>query len=190
LNIFVLSRNVNLCAQSHCDQHVVKMPLETAQLLSTALHETDAAAWNTLNKQGLAYRPTHLNHPCALWTRQCINNYLWLCALGLALSREYTYRFGGSASPDGDVPAADGASGTAHKCEAVIDALRRAAPPLARLRCVTPFALAVPDDCMLGDPVASYRRYYVEHKSAFARWTRREPPEWYAEGVQRAGRQG
>lgn len=151
----------------HCDQHVLKMPLETAQLLSTALHETDAAKWEELHARGLAYKPTHANHPCALWTRECINNYLWLAALGLELCAEYRYRFGEE-------------KGRVHKSGAVIRALITGAPLLPRRKCITPFAIVVPEGCAVaGDPVSSYRRCYCEHKRDFARWTRRDAPEWF-----------
>jgi hypothetical protein len=169
VNIFVLSRNVRLCARFHCDQHVVKMPLETAQLLSTALWHSDAPAWSALHEQGFAYKPAHQGHPCALWTRECINNYLWLCALGLNLCDEYAYRFGTTAG-DGET--------RQHRSRGVIAALRAAAPDLPRQRCVTSFAIVVPDECLLGDPVLSYRAYYLTYKAAFARWTRRAPPVW------------
>ena len=36
MNIFYLSTNTDECARYHCDKHVVKMILETAQMLSTA----------------------------------------------------------------------------------------------------------------------------------------------------------
>jgi hypothetical protein len=166
MNIFVLSRNVRTCARMHCDQHVVKMPLESAQLLSIALHCADSARWQELNGCGLVYKPTHFNHPCALWTRACINNYLWLAALGLELCAEYEYRFGE-------------AKGAKHRCEPVLRALIGNAPALPRKRCITPFALAMPEECQIAnDPVASYRQYYIQHKLPFARWTKRERPDW------------
>mgnify|MGYP001364327535 CR=1 FL=1 len=36
MNIFELDENPLVCASMHCDKHVVKMPIEYAQLLSTA----------------------------------------------------------------------------------------------------------------------------------------------------------
>jgi hypothetical protein len=170
MNIFVLSRNVRTCARMHCDQHVVKMPLETAQLLSTALHELDPERWKNLRDQGLAYKPTHVNHPCAIWARACINNYLWLAALGLELCQEYSYRFGGE-------------NRKRHKCEAVLVALKENAPQMERLRCITPFALAMPEEFVsVADPVSSYRSYYLGQKLVFARWTRRPEPDWVTAG--------
>jgi hypothetical protein len=164
----------------HCDQHVVKMPLETAQLLSTALALSSPQAWQGLQAAGLAYKPTHPMHPCASWARECINNYLWLCALGLELCREYEYRFGNRPGPGSQPP-------RQHASQPVIAALREHAPPLPRRRAVSPFVAVVPEDCAGADPVAAYRCCYVRHKSAFARWTRREPPDWYVEGLYAQG---
>jgi len=53
MNIFYLSRDPVLCAEMHCDKHVVKMILETAQLLSTAHHMLGSNA---------PYKVTHKNH--------------------------------------------------------------------------------------------------------------------------------
>ena len=182
MNIFVLSRNVRSCAAMHCDQHVVKIALETAQLLSTSLYLVDGETWEKLHSAGRAYKPSHMQHPCALWTRASINNYLWLCRLGIELCEEYTYRFGerrgGEKGP------------RCHKSAAVIRVLREHAPMLPKLRHVTPFAIVVPDDCQVGDAVLCYREYYLRHKSAFARWTKRAPPAWFEEGLAARTRKG
>ena len=79
MNIFVLDDDIRTCARYHCDQHVVKMILESAQLLCTAL-----------NKQGFRtpYRSTHVKHPCVLWLEQSYDNFLWLKALAMELNRE------------------------------------------------------------------------------------------------------
>jgi hypothetical protein len=172
VNIFVLSRNVRTCAQQHCDRHVVKMPLETAQLLSTALSFADPSAWAGLHAAGRAYRPTHANHPCNVWARECINNYLWLARLGLELCAEYSYRY----SPRGSQL-------RGHKCQVVLEALRAHSPGLPDKRVITPFPLAMPEECKLpGDPVGSYRRFYCMHKAAFATWTGRPVPAWFVPG--------
>ena len=63
MNIFYLDEDVIACARAHMDKHVVKMPIEYAQLLSTAHH-----CLNTPQAK-LAYRLTHKNHPSAVWTR-------------------------------------------------------------------------------------------------------------------------
>ena len=67
MNIFVLDDNIEHCATYHCDKHVVKMTLETAQLLCSPFNQGDSP-----------YRRTHYNHPCAIWTRESAGNYEWL----------------------------------------------------------------------------------------------------------------
>ena len=58
MNIFYLDRDIERAVQFHCDSHVVKMCLETAQILFTALHRYDQPA---------QYKPTHVKHPSVLW---------------------------------------------------------------------------------------------------------------------------
>lgn len=61
MNIFILDKKIEKCAQYHCDQHVVKMILESVQILCTAL-----------NKKGFTtpYKSTHVKHPCVLWVEE------------------------------------------------------------------------------------------------------------------------
>lgn len=80
MNIFILSENPTEAAQLQLDKHVVKMCLETAQMLSTIADGP--------------YKPTHKNHPCTVWARTSKQNYEWLVLHGLALCEEYTYRYG------------------------------------------------------------------------------------------------
>ncbi|MGD9659896.1 MAG: pyrimidine dimer DNA glycosylase/endonuclease V [Porticoccaceae bacterium] len=84
MNIFVLDTQIDKCARYHCDQHVVKMILESVQLLCTAL-----------NKKGFAtpYKSTHQNHPCVLWVEESYSNFVWLQKLTIALNKEYQYRY-------------------------------------------------------------------------------------------------
>ena len=79
MNIFALDNDPIKAAQMHNDKHVVKMILETAQMLSTV--------------SGGPYRPTHKNHPCTVWARQTKGNYDWLVQLGFALCHEYGIRY-------------------------------------------------------------------------------------------------
>ena len=79
MNIFVLDTDIKKCAQYHCDKHVVKMILESVQMLCTAL-----------NKKGFTtpYKSTHVKHPCVLWVESSHDNFLWLKNLTLALNDE------------------------------------------------------------------------------------------------------
>lgn len=73
------------CAEYHVDKHVVKMILETSQLLCGAHWVCGSEA---------PYKLSHKNHPCSIWVRKSLSNYLYLCELGLELGREYTHRYG------------------------------------------------------------------------------------------------
>jgi len=80
MNIFILDEDPAVAAQYQCDKHVVKMVLETAQILSTV--------------NGGPYKPTHANHPCVKWAGAARDNYDWLVRHGKALSQEYAERYG------------------------------------------------------------------------------------------------
>lgn len=78
MNIFFTSTDPKVCADEHCDRHLVKMILESAQLLSTAHRVLDGDDW--ADSVGL-YKKTHMNHPSAIWARQSSQNYTWLYQL-------------------------------------------------------------------------------------------------------------
>lgn len=88
MNIFYVSHNPTECAAYLDDGRLVKMILETAQLLSTALTE-----WGQEIPEG-APKATHRNHPCAVWVRDSIENYDWTCMLLTNLCLEYQHRYG------------------------------------------------------------------------------------------------
>jgi hypothetical protein len=152
MNIFVLDLDIRKCARYHCDQHVSKMILESAQMLCTAL-----------NKQGFQtpYRSTHVNHPCVLWVEESYDNFQWLTRLAKALNAEYRYRFRKAVD---------------HKSISVINAVSSVRYKSFGL---TPFAQAMPAQYKVpGNAVLAYRRFYVREKLSFARWTRRRVPSW------------
>lgn len=152
MNIFVLDENIRKCAQYHCDQHVSKMILESAQLLCT-----------TLNKKGFTtpYRSTHMKHPCVVWLEESYDNFLWLEALAGELNREYRWRY----RRDRD-----------HASMKVIQEIQ---PLNYESSGLTAFAQAMPDRYKIpGDAVAAYRAFYRGEKLRFATWTRRKVPEW------------
>ena len=151
MNIFYLDKNIEYCAQAHFDCHVVKMILESAQILCTVClqHHVDAP-----------YRATHQKHPCTLWAGESLDNWLWLKQLGLVLDQEYQFRFGHTKS---------------HRSASVIDSLKL--PPLPHLG-VTERPQAMPVQYRIpGDPIGAYRQYYHEKKHLLA-YTKRKPPAW------------
>lgn len=155
MNIFVLDTDTKKCAKYHNDKHVVKMILEYAQLLCGAHHMTES-------KYEIPYKLSHKNHPSAIWTRECVENYIWLCDLGLDLCEEYTYRYG-----------------KRHKSQDIIEWALVHKPKIKTNNDITPFALAMPDECKIGDAVESYRTYYMVDKRKIANWKNRETPEWF-----------
>lgn len=154
MNIFALHFNAATAAQEQCDQHVVKMTLETAQLLCSPF-EPDAAP----------YRRTHYNHPCAKWLRESRLNYSWLYAHGIYLAEEYEFRFKKEhASLD-----------IIHWCGQRSSQLEL--PDIGRM---TPFVQAMPEHYRGPDPHEAYKAYYIGEKSRFASWNHnRPPPNWW-----------
>lgn len=159
MNIFYLDEDPKLAAQYQCDKHVVKMILETAQILSTVYHQ------NCVNPPDFLYKATHKNHPCVLWAGRCRENFEWLVRHGLELCNEYKYRYG-KTHKSRDVIA---------KIAVSIEFLK-----LPRLGNITEVAQAMPESCRRKDGVAAYRNYYVAEKlpNIQCRWTKREKPSW------------
>ena len=90
MNIFYLHHSPYIAAKVQYNKHVVKMILESAQMLCTAHH----VYGNEEQKLNVPYKQAHLNHPSTIWTRQCRANYRWLYLHMLALGYEYTKRYG------------------------------------------------------------------------------------------------
>lgn len=163
MNIFFLDSNFELAAQYLGNKHLVKAVLETAQLLSTAQHLLASPVNETK-----VYRATHVNHPINKWCRANCQNYEWTCRYGLALCKEYTFRYS-----------------KRHKSQNVIEYCYNNYPynlPLAID--MTPPAQAMPDEYKgpntIEGVVEAYRRYYREDKmrNVECKWTKRKPPEW------------
>ena len=86
MNIFLTDPDPRLCAINLDSKRVVKMALETAQLLSSAALSVDVVT---------GYKQTHVNHPCAVWARLSGSRFNWLLEHGLELCHEYAHRYGG-----------------------------------------------------------------------------------------------
>jgi hypothetical protein len=85
MNIFAIDPDPIICAEELDNKRVVKMVLETCQLLSTAINVTGGIG---------PYRTTHVNHPCSIWVRETRANYDWTVEHFQALLSEYTHRYG------------------------------------------------------------------------------------------------
>jgi hypothetical protein len=179
MNVFFLDRDPKLAAQYHCDVHVTKMILESAQLLSTAHRVLDGEECVRISATGRKlkywtlpdyreeslYKPTHYNHPCAIWARADEANYYWLESLLQNLYNEYTLRYGRVHL-------------TQIKLSHILDL-----PPdnIPRKGFIDPpQAMDQYPQCKVpGDVVQSYRNYYKEIKSDLANWSFTPKPYWY-----------
>jgi len=153
MNIFVLHRNPVIAAQMACDKHVVKMIVETCQMLS---------AVRIRNGREAPYKLTHEHHPCTIWAGESMHNYAWLWKHGLALSDEYSYRYG-----------------KVHACHQYLEGSLKWVPELPRAG-LTPFPQAMPEEFRDDDPVIAYRKFYIGAKARFAKWKERPEPLWFA----------
>ena len=87
MNIFYLDKCPVKAAQLQYNKHVVKMILESAQMLCTAHHHYG-------NGDNVPYKKAHYNHPSTVWVRDNCENYAWLYRHMIALGEEYTKRYG------------------------------------------------------------------------------------------------
>jgi hypothetical protein len=162
MNIFFLHYDPKTCAQLHANKHIVKMCIETAQLLCSAHHMTNS-------DYKAHYKLSHKNHPCAVWTRSSLSNYKWLCDLGIELCKEYTFRYE-----------------KIHKCQPIIEELSWNFPDIEDIGFTSP-KQCMPDMYKDEDPVEAYRQYYIFDKSHIHQWKKREVPDFIQEAYDLLG---
>jgi len=166
------------------DKHVVKMILESAQLLSTAHRILDGQEYTAIvgnrkikrwalndARENHMYSATHVNHPSAKWVRESNNNYTWLFCHFHGLLNEYTYRYG-----------------KIHKCSSMMEWL--SSPPKN-----IPIGPKTQPPCAMDkifiiseDAVENYRNYYMAGKSHIHKWTNRKIPDWAIQYQQKGKR--
>jgi len=161
VNIFFVDADPREAARQLPNAHVIKMILESCQLLCTTLREYGVEA---------PYAATHARHPSRLWVAESAANYLWLVEHTDGLLAEYQRRYG---------------MHKVHKSTAALEFCRAAGPPMADVG-LTPFKLAMPDDLKVahqGCGIATYQRYLRVHKKQLIDKTieshRAEAPEWF-----------
>lgn len=196
MNLFLLSVSATKAVVALCDQHVVKMILETAQILYCAHHimspdalTSSVAVYNASRADGIRpYKATHKMHPISLWVRAHPYHYSWACEYALIMCKEYTLRFGKT-----------------HKTEQHLQFLRQLGYPSvgADYRPAAPkkqtkdwvhattgipevffyFPLCMPEEHYCRDPdgqynaVRSYRSFY-SNKDFAMRYAHSMEPEW------------
>ncbi|MAR17844.1 MAG: hypothetical protein CML44_00545 [Rhodobacteraceae bacterium] len=161
MNIFYFYDCPIASAKAQPDKMLVKMPLETAQMLCTAHRELDGDEY--ADKVGL-YKKAYWNHPCTVWARAGVINYVWLYKHFLALGEEYKYRYGRE-------------HGSITKLKNALEPHPDNIDPNPKM---TPVAQAMPDKYKrLYDPIQAYRDYCINEKH-YAKWERgRDKPAWW-----------
>ena len=160
MNIFYFDECPIKSAQAQPDKMLVKMPLETAQMLCTAHRVLDGDDYADAN--GL-YKTAYKNHPCTIWARDCYDNYGWLYNHFIALGDEYKYRYGRE-------------HGSITKLKT---ALYFKPDNIKDKGGMTPLAQAMPDEYKDDDPIVAYRNYVI-HEKHYAQWNKnREQPTWW-----------
>ena len=176
MNIFVLDNYPIKSAEYCVDKHVVKMIVESCQMLSTAHRVLDGDEWTDYGKNGrrikrwrleepresLLYKASFVGHPCTQWIMQSQENYRWLARHAVALTEEYTIRYK-------KIHAADSL------CKFFVDSYPTNLTSIHQ----TAFAQAMPEEYkVVGDAVQAYRNYYHGEKARFAKWKTSIPHWW------------
>ena len=181
MNFFYLDENPFKSIEYHCDKHIVKMPTEYKQMLSTAHRVLDGelfygktARGHKIKRWKLAdrkmnkhlYLAGHVNHPTNIWVRMCRENYALMFTYYKLICEEYTYRYGKE-----------------HGAKDYWWLLRE--PPKNMPSSImghTPVPQAMKEfpECLVeGDTVQAYRNLYKVAKRRFATWKNRPIPEWF-----------
>ena len=157
MNIFFLDKSPDLSAQYLCDKHVPKMLLESAQMLSTALHS------HTMGINTGIYKEAYPNHPMTKWVGFNRDNFNWALENAMWIDEEYKTRFKKQHK-----------SGKVIQCIIDNDYYKDipdgffSEPP----QCM-------PDEYKDKDYVTAYRKYYQGAKKYFAKWEKGVfAPEW------------
>lgn len=170
MNIFYVHTNPVYAAQHLCDSHVVKMILESCQMLSTAHRVLDGD-----DVDPSLYKIAHKNHPSTIWVRSSIDQYQWLYEHMRAMCAEYTKRYG-----------------KIHTCQTkLLDVLNKFPANIEDNGFIPP-PLCMPEQykshlfgqCSMDEAVEAYRSFYVCEKAKFAKWKHGNMPQWFKDGYE------
>lgn len=137
-----------------CDKHLVKMILESAQMLCTCNNEKGNPA---------PYSSTHKNHPCNKWVRSSLGNYNWLLKHAEEMCREFKRRYKKN-----------------HKSCEVINWCKNNKPKIKNKK-LTSFVQAIPNKYKQKNPVQAYRNYYIHEKLKFCKYKHSKKPKFIIE---------
>ena len=155
MNIFITDYDPSVSAKNLCDKHVVKMILESAQILSTAIQKDQLIV-------GL-YKPTHKHHPCVKAVIENEANKIWLVHHLNALLQEYTFRYG-----------------KIHKTQALFNEWFKCYLNIEIDIKKLTLPMCMSDEFKCTDVVQAYRNYYNFKKISLKKfaYTNRNMPDW------------
>lgn len=161
MQIFIFNEDMQENVKSYPDKYVVKMPVETAQILSTVLR---IKGYNGND----IYKATHLHHPCVKWCAESWDNFKYTLTLGSYISNEYSFRYH-----------------KYHKSSKIIDICFIQSVGMIKIENApvcenhAQFVYCGPSKYLTDSIVQSYRNYFCAEKRHIAKWTKRSIPYWY-----------
>ena len=176
MNIFYLHRDPVIAAKVQYNKHVVKMIIEYAQMLSTAHRMLDGTQYtdsssgrriqrwrlDNSNMDGVLYKASHINHPSTRWVRENAIQYQYAYDMFTNLCDEYTYRYG-----------------KVHLTDTKLRDVLNNIPNNCKLGEWSEPPQCMPDDVKVeNDSLSAYHKYYKEYKVDFAKWTKRDVPQF------------
>lgn len=175
MNIFYTDKSPVICAKNLMNRHCIKMPTESAQILSSCHRILDGSVYIDKsskrsikrwklddNRENILYKASHISHPSVIWTKINDSNYFWHFDFFIAMLNEYQYRYN-----------------KVHACSKLIPYLKHL-PNNMSIGDFTEPTPAMPKECIIhNDSIASYRNYYITHKRHLAEWKSRDKPYWY-----------
>lgn len=198
MNIFFLADDPDEAALLHCNEHVVKMVLESAQMLSTAHRilngvKTRVTAPNGRSRDVYLFPGERVTfdqletEKGVSWKLRIVDRLFYNATHAThpctqwAMHSATNYRWLWHLMVNLDKERVY-RYGTAQSKTIIELGERLMTPPVGLMECgMTPPAQAMPDECKRFHPVDAYRTFYREHKRHFATWTKRPMPEWMHE---------
>ena len=155
MNIFHLHKDPKTCAEYHCDKHVVKMILETAQMLSTAYRKK-------FNDGEELYKTAFPKHPMTIWVGASGDNFFWTIKLLDQLLYQYTLRYKKVHSTIKISNLFHGRYKLWHGWKTEF----------------TQQPQCMPDEYKHEDYITAYKQYYIGEKKRFAKYTGVDTPDF------------
>ena len=163
VNFFYLDKDPIKCAKYYCNKHILKIPIEIAQILSKIHYELKSKIDYSKIYQNSTVVKNTLGPYC--WIKESLDNYYWATQLGLELINEYKFRY----------------NKIEHKTECILQYLYENPPNLPK-NGETKFIGTNKYDMfqyISNDPIICARYNYAEMKCITDKWNKDGPPDWF-----------